>query len=151
MTARAVQIFQARKKREEGEKLKPYDDATAKPVVAPVGNLSWGRGYNLMVCGSPGLFDAMDDYLDGQLDAALSKYSWYTGLDSEPTRQSVLLDVAYNEGLGGLLHFPHMLAFAAAKDWPNMSRECKVADASLDASRYAPLRQLILTGEGTHI
>jgi len=147
VTTAAVKLFQARKKREEGDKPKPYDDATGKAVVAPVGNLSWGRGYNLMTCGSPGLFDAMDDYLDNALDRELSAFAWYRELDAEPTRQSVMLDVAYNAGVNGLLHFPKMLAAAHARDWATCAAECKVADARLDISRYAPLRALILSGD----
>lgn len=149
MTAQAVKIFQGRKKREEGDKSRPYDDATGLPVVAPEGNLSWGRGYNLMQCGSPGLFDAMDDYLDNALDAQLSQYRWYVLLNGEPVRQSVLLDIAYNGGVSDLLHYPHMLAAIARCDWTTAAAECRVADARLDSSRYAPLRQLLLHGDTT--
>jgi lysozyme len=147
MSRQAIMLLAGRLPREEGEKLKPYDDATAKAVVAPVGNLTWGRGYNLMTCGSPGLFDAMDAYLLGELDRQLSAFKWYTDLDNEPTRQSVFLDIAYNAGVHGLLHFPSMIAQAVARNWTACAAECKVANANLDASRYAPLRQLLINGD----
>lgn len=149
MTARAVAIFVGRIKPEEGERLLPYDDKTGKSVAAPVGKLSWGHGYNLMQCGSAGLFAVMDVYLATLMDSQLSRYPWYLNLDTEPTRQSVFLDVGYNEGLGGLLHFPHMIAYAAAGKWTDCAAECTVegTDPNLDASRYAPLRKLLLNGD----
>lgn len=133
--------------REEGDKLKPYDDATGIPVVAPKGNLSWGWGFNLMQCGSEGLFAVMADYLVSQLDNHLSQQAWYMGLESESTRQSVFLDVAYNAGEDLTHHWPKMVAAAEARDWPECAAQCKVARADLDLSRYAPLRALILAGD----
>lgn len=150
MSAQAIELFLARPRivREEGDKQFPYDDATGKPVVAPVGKLSWGWGFNLMACGSEGLFLVMARYLVTQVDAGLSQYPWYASLTNEPTRQSVFLDVAYNVGVYGEVHgFPAMISYAAVRDWPNCAAQCKVANASLDASRYAPLRQLILHGD----
>jgi lysozyme len=139
----AVAILQGRLTSEEGEKLKPYDDATGLSVVAPKGNLSWGRGFNLMQCGSPGLFAVMETYLLTQLDATLAGYAWYKNADD--VRKSVFLDIAYNSGLHGLLGFPHMLAAAASGDWVTAAAECKVVEPEL-AGRYAALAQLLLTG-----
>lgn len=150
MSAQAIELFLARPRivREEGDKQFPYDDATGKPVVAPVGKLSWGWGFNLMACGDEGLFEVMARYLATKVDTALSLYPWYVGLTPEPTRQSVFLDVAYNAGVYGEVHgFPKMIAYATVRDWPNCAGQCKVADARLDASRYAPLRQFIINGD----
>lgn len=149
MSTKAIEIFLSRARivREEGDRLLPYDDATGKNVVAPVGKLSWGHGYNLMACGSEGLFAVMDRYLVAQIDDQLGRYDWYRAMEAEPTRQSVFLDVAYNNGVGGLLHFPAMIAYSVAREWQKCAGECKVADAKLDASRYAPLRQLLTNGD----
>lgn len=150
MTSRAVEIFLSRGRivREEGDRLLPYDDATGKPVVAPVGKLSWGWGFNLMACGSEELFEVMARHLVTKVDNELSAYAWYAGLSNEPTRQSVFLDVAYNAGVAGEVHgFPRMTQYAGLRDWPNCAAQCKVADTKLDASRYAPLRQLLLHGD----
>lgn len=150
MSSKAVEIFLARPRivREEGDRLLPYDDATGRPVVAPVGKLSWGWGFNLMACGDEGLFEVMARYLATKVDTALSLQAWYGGLTNEPTRQSVFLDVAYNAGVYGEVHgFPEMTRYAGLRDWPNCAAQCKVANASLDASRYAPLRQLIINGD----
>jgi hypothetical protein len=150
MSSRAIEIFLSRPRivREEGDRLLPYDDATGKNVVAPVGKLSWGWGFNLMACGSEGLFEVMARYLVTQVDNELSKLPWYASLGSEPTRQSVFLDVAYNAGVAGEVHgFPEMCRYAGLRDWPNCAAQCKVANVNLDASRYAPLRQLLLHGD----
>lgn len=145
MSNQAVELFVARAPKEEGLKLKPYDDATGKPVVAPVGNLSWGIGFNLMVCGSPELFEVILRHLAGILDAQLSALPWY--LNSPPGPQSAFLDVAYNEGESHLVHgFPLMTMYAGLKNWTACAAQCKVLDASLDKSRYAPLRVIIAQG-----
>lgn len=140
----AVDILVGRLTREEGERLLPYDDATGLLVRAPKGNLTWGRGFNIMQCGSKGLFDVIERFLIEGCERSLQSYEWYRQAD--PVRQSVFLDIAYNGGVGGLLHYPHMLAAASAGDWVAAAEECRVADPKLDASRYAPLRQLLKQG-----
>jgi hypothetical protein len=148
MSAAAVQIFANRAVTEEGVKLFPYDDKTGKSVAAPVGKLSWGIGFNLMTCGSVALFKVMLAFLATALDEALNKDAFYAAAGD--VRQSVFLDIAYNEGLNGLVNgFPHMIKYAVAGDWTNASAECKVLDASLDKSRYEPLRNILLTGTAT--
>jgi len=129
---------------EEGERVLPYDDATGKNVTAPVGNLTWGRGFNLMACGSSGLFAVMEQYLLEQLDATLNQYAWYA--QAGGVRASVFLDIAYNGGIHDLLGYPKMIACAAAGDWAGAAAQCTEKDAALDASRYAPLRALLLSG-----
>lgn len=149
MSSPAVLAFVARAVREEGSKLKPYDDKTGKPVVAPVGNLTWGIGFNLMECGSAGLFAVMLAYLLEQtIEPVLSAFAWYKS--AGPARQSVFLDIAYNEGVHGFLGgFPHLIAAAAKGDWTECAKQCSVADVSIDTSRYKPLRRIIQTGATT--
>ncbi len=140
----AIDVLEARLTGEEGERVLPYDDATGHNVKAPVGNLSWGRGFNLMACGSSGLFEVMEHYLLTQLDTQLQSYPWYAGVGD--VRGSVFLDIAYNGGIHNLLGYPHMLAAAAVGDWVTAASQCTEKDPKLDASRYAPLRALLLTG-----
>ena len=140
----AVSIFLARKTREEGTRNLPYDDATGLNVKAPIGNLSWGRGYNLMKCGSEGLFDVMDTFLVGSLDHQLQAYPWYA--NAGDVRASVFLDVAFNGGIHDLLSYPSMIHYASIDDWANAAAQCTEKDPKLDASRYAPLRALLLSG-----
>jgi hypothetical protein len=140
----AVSVLLGRLTSEEGEKPLPYDDATGLPVKAPVGNLSWGRGFNLMECGSAGLFQVMESYLLTALDNQLQVYPWYIGAGD--VRASVFLDIAYNGGLHDLLSYPSMIHYASIGDWVNAAAQCTDKDPKLDASRYAPLRALLLSG-----
>lgn len=145
MTQAAIDIFTGRAVTEEGVRLVAYDDATGLPVKAPVGNLSWGVGFNLVKCGSMGLFQVMLSYMCAAEDTALSEHTWY--VQANAARQSVFLDIAYNGGLSGLLNgYPHMIAAAAVGNWTEAAAQCTVADVSLDKSRYAPLRKILLTG-----
>jgi len=140
-----VDALLARLTGEEGERAKPYDDATGLPVRAPQGNLSWGRGFNLMQCGSPGLFAIMERYLVGALDAELSQFPWYAQLDD--VRGSVPLDIAYNEGLTKFLGgWPHFIAALARGDLQSAAAECHVEDPKIEP-RYAKLAKILLTGQ----
>lgn len=141
LSARAELVLR-RLVREEGEEFYPYDDKTGHRVRAPEGNISWGRGYNLEQCGSKTLFDAMDRVLIADVEQQLWKYDWYhKGTD---TQGSVLLDVAFNAGVHGLLNFPHMIAAYDKEDWAEASKQCAVKNEQLNDSRYAPLRKLLL-------
>lgn len=143
----AVSVLLTRLTSEEGERMWAYDDATGARVRAPEGNLTWGRGFNLDACGSSGLFDAMELYLVEACDKALQAFDWYASLDRlDGVRASVCLDIAYNGGVHGLLNYPHMITALAHQDWTTAAKECAVSDPKLDASRYAPLRQILLTG-----
>jgi GH24 family phage-related lysozyme (muramidase) len=141
----AVDITYARLNLEEGRKPFAYDDSTGKRVSCqPQGNLTIAVGVNLEV----GLDNEEIDWLSrrrlGKLETVLSSYQWYRGLD--PARQSVLLDIAFNQGATGLLHYPHMLAAIQSKDWATAATECHVADPRLD-KRYADLAKILLSGE----
>jgi hypothetical protein len=141
MSTAATELTIARLLGEEGVRLVPYDDATGKNVMAPAGKLSWGIGFNLMQCGSRGLFEVMLRYLVGLVEAQLVTLSWYSGLP-DPV-QSVCQDIAYNGGVHGLLNYPHMIAAFAKGDLATAEKECAVADPKLNETRYAPLRAII--------
>jgi GH24 family phage-related lysozyme (muramidase) len=141
----AVDITYARLNLEEGRRPFAYDDSTGKRVTCqPQGNLSVAVGVNLEV----GLDNEEIDWLSrhrlGKLEVVLLSYQWYRGLD--PARQSVLLDVAFNQGVGGLLHYVHMLAAIQEQDWKQAAIECHTADPRLD-KRYADLAKILLSGE----
>lgn len=78
-----------------------------------------------------------------ELELRLESYPWYPNLD--PVRQSVLLEIAFNAGISGLLHFPAMLAAISRQDWERAAAECTVTNPEL-AKRYAALAKLLLTG-----
>ena len=146
-----VDVFLARVLREEGKKPFAYNDKTGKRVTCKTddpqtsGNLSIGEGINLEV----GLDDEEIAWLTRhraeKVDQPLSALPWYVELDD--VRGSVPLDIAFNAGLNGFLHgFPHMVTALERGDLASAATECHVADPTLDESRYAPLRQLLLAG-----
>lgn len=129
---------------EEGRKPFAYNDATGRRVTCqPEGNLSIAVGVNL----ETGLDDEEVDWLSRhrlmKRENELTAYTWYRSLDA--ARQSVLLDIAFNQGLGGLLHYPRMLAALGQQEWAVAATECHTADPRLDA-RYASLAKILLTG-----
>lgn len=137
-------MFWSRVPREEGKRPRAYNDATGKTVTCqPGGNLSIGYGINLEV----GLDDAEQEWLFRHraqiVESQLQQHAWYNTVAASV--QSVLVDIGYNAGVGGLLHFPHMLSALAKTppDYAAAAQECRVADERLDAQRYAPLRQII--------
>lgn len=142
----AVDYVMERLPHEEGSVAYPYDDVTGKRVRAPSpnGHITWGNGFNLEECGSPGLFLCMQRYLVDAIETELEELPWYAALD--PIRQSACLDIAYNGGEGGLLGFPSMIHFLSIGDWANAAAQCAIKNPQLK-SRYDALAQIILTGE----
>lgn len=129
---------------EEGRKVFAYNDATGQRVTCqPGGNLSIAVGVNL----ETGLDDEEVDWLSqhrlSKVENQLTAYAWYRSLDAP--RQSVLIDIAFNQGVGGLLHYPRMLAALGQQEWSVAAVECHVSDPRLDA-RYAGLAKILLTG-----
>lgn len=140
-----IDILLKRIATEEGARKFAYDDSTGKQVSCkPNGNLTIGIGRNL----ENGLDqDEIMWLLARDLNkivSAISQYDWYKKCDS--VRRSVLLDIAFNQGISGLLHYAHMLSAILSLDWETAAAECAVRDPKLDASRYAPLRKLMLSG-----
>jgi lysozyme len=130
---------------EEGRRAHAYNDATgARVSCLPSGNLTIAVGVDLEV----GLDDEEIDWLSrhrlAKVEAGLLVYSWYQHCD--PVRQSVLLDIAFNVGVAGLLHFVHMIAAIGCADWKAAQAECSVQDEKL-RPRYARLGRILLTGE----
>ena len=127
----------------------PYNDATGHRVTCktaqPPGNLTIGRGINLE--------NGIDRHEEAFITAhrlelvheALSKFAWYTALDE--VRGSVFLDLGYNDGVGGLLHFTSTIHYATVKDWPNCRAALLDSKAAQDnPRRYRPLAALLFSG-----
>ena len=134
---------------EEGFRSKAYNDATGRTVTCltmnPPGNLTIGPGLNLEngITREEGL--AVARIRLAKMDEALREYAWYTALDE--VRGSVFLDVAYNAGVGGLLHFTSTIHYASVGDWAN----CRAAlleshAAKANPNRYRPLAALLFSG-----
>ena len=135
MTETAIDLAVSRLQTEEGYRAGVYVDTEGHKTI--------GYGLNLDAGMSPRVAAAALRAQLEELGDALSRYAWYASLD--PVRQSVLLDIAFNNGFTGLLHFPHMLAAVSRQDWASAAAECHVQNPEL-AGRYTKLSQIILTG-----
>jgi lysozyme len=115
-----VTLALPRLKTEEGYRQHYYKDT--------VGVLTIGYGTNL----DEGLDEEEASWLlehrARKKLAEIAGFAWFQG--SGPVVQSVLVDLAYNLGTSGLLHFPKMLDAIAQKRW-------QVAHDELLASHYA--------------
>jgi len=133
---------------EEGVRNYAYNDRTGARVTCnnPVdrGNLSIGIGINL----ENGLDEEEIKFLTGRrlekIRTRLSAYPWFGAIQS-PQRRSVLIDIAFNAGVGGLLGFRRMIDAIEAQDWDRAALECHAADPRLD-SRYDNLARILKTG-----
>ena len=101
--------------RDEGLRLKPYTDST--------GHLTIGFGRNLSQVGIS-LAEA-EDLLDHDIARASADVQaalpWTVGLDE--ARRGMLINMAFNLGIGGLLGFQKMLVAVQAGDWPTAALE----------------------------
>lgn len=146
----AIDYAFARLKPEEEYRQFPYNDKTGKRVSCvtsdpeTTGNLTWLYGLNLETAGCPELAELVLRWALVQFEKSLLAFDWYVGCND--VRRSVLLDIAFNEGVHGLLHFPSMLAAIVAGDWATAKAQCHVQDPRL-AGRYAVLADLLFKGE----
>ena len=131
----AVELALPRLKTEEGFRATKYTDTQ--------GHLTIGYGFNIDAGVSQYAAGALLSAQASERHEQLLKLDWYAHLDA--VRQSVCLDIAFNSGVNGLLHFPSMIAALAKGDWATAAAECKVVNPEL-AGRYAKLAQLLLTG-----
>ena len=131
----AVDVVLPRLKIEEGFRATLYVDSEGHKTIGYGLNIDAGISQRVAAAALQAQLEELQD--------ALAKYPWYAPLD--PVRQSVLLDIAFNDGLTGLLHFPHMLAAISRQDWASAATECHVENPEL-AGRYQKLAQLLLIG-----
>lgn len=147
----AIEIALARicSQAEEGFKQYPYDDKTGLRVRAPQGHLTWLYGCNLDTEGTPELGKAFVQIKLGKLEDLLLPRAWYSQAN-EP-RKSVFLDIAFNQGLHGLLDYPSMIHFASLGDWSSAARECTVNPDEPPGviARYKRLADILLSGVET--
>lgn len=131
----AIDSALPRLKTEEGFRAKLYRDTE--------GHLTIGYGFNV----DAGISERAAAVLLGEqleeLHEMLTRYSWYAALDQ--ARQGVCLDIAFNDGLHGLLAFPNMIAALGRQDWMTAQSECHVLNPELQ-ERYNKLASILLTG-----
>lgn len=119
---------QSRLQTEEGFRALPYKDTRD--------HISIGYGFNVDAGISKYAAAALLGAQLTELDTAMQGFTWYKVAND--VRKSVFLDIAFNDGLHGLLNFPHMLAAATRGDWEMAAKECAVTEPEL-AARYAVL------------
>lgn len=133
----AIDIAEARAEPSEGFRSMKYLDTR--------GNESIGIGFNIGAGISLRAARALFREQLAERADALAGFWWAKGLDD--ARMSVVIEIAFNSGLNGLLHFPKMLAAIGAKNWQTAHDECLNSDAArMLPSRYKPLAEILLTG-----
>ena len=115
----------------EGLRLRPYSDTK--------GQLTIGVGHNLSVRGltHDQVMDILDDDVTETINGLIQALPWTQTLDAPRFR--VLVDVAFNAGIDGLLNFHKMLAALQKGDYVT-------AAAEIMNSQLAPQRAQSLAG-----
>ncbi len=109
------------------------------------GRLTIGYGFNVDAGITQFAAHALLEAQVEECQVELGRFAWFTGLD--PSRQVVIIDLAFNLGLAGLLHFPLMIAALARQDWPEAQAQLLNSDAAKELpGRYGALGNALLTG-----
>jgi len=123
----------------EGVRLHPYK-CTANKLTIGVGRNLEDKG----ITHSEAL--AMLDNDIAYFEQKLMKYSWSNNIDS--VRRAVLLDMAFNLGISGLLKFNNMIGALNSKDYFRASREMLDSKwAKQVKNRALELAEMMATGE----
>lgn len=143
-----IDICWARLGSEEGRKPWAYNDKTGKKVTClPEGNLSIGIGINLETGLDVWEIEALSRHRLSLVVEQLKNYSWYNVPTATVNRKSVFLDLGFNNGVHGLLHFPNMLTAAGKENWINVANELLNSKAARDLpERYEPLALIMRRG-----
>jgi lysozyme len=125
--------------RDEGSRPKVYLDTAGIPTI--------GVGRNLRDVGlSQSEIEMLLSNDIARVEASLAIYPWFTVLD--PVRQAAVMNMAFNLGVSGLLHFPHMLSALDKQDWTTAASEAlNSAWAAQVGARASRIAQQISTGE----
>lgn len=133
----SIDLAVARLRTEEGFRQFAYKDT--------VGKLTIGYGFNIDAGFDKELCDVILAFLARRLDTQLAAYDWYANLDD--TRKSVFLDMGYNLGLDGLLHFTQTISAVSRADWPAASQRLLASKAATQLpKRYQALANILETG-----
>ncbi|MCB1719381.1 MAG: glycoside hydrolase family protein, partial [Candidatus Competibacteraceae bacterium] len=58
-----------------------------------------------------------------EIGDTLSKYQWFSNLQANSPRQAIIISMAFNMGIGGLLNFRKMIQCLEAKDYTGAAEE----------------------------
>ncbi len=115
MTPDAIQKAKRIIQDHEGFRDRMYLDTTAHYTIG------YGHNLNFMPISTEAADTILQDDLSWFIDNLPKHIPWFNDLD-EP-RQIVLLDMAYNLGIVGLMRFKNMLSCIVAKDWEGAASE----------------------------
>ncbi len=133
----AVDLAEARAGPAEGFRPTKYLDTR--------GNETIGIGFNINAGISLRAARALFREQLAERADAIAGFWWAQGLDD--ARMSVVIEIAFNDGITSLLHFPKMLAAIGAKNWPAAHDELLDSDAARELpGRYQRLAVILLTG-----
>ena len=134
----AADLALPRVKAEEGFRPYPYKDT--------LGHLTVGYGHNLDSPMAERLASVILQWHLDECEFDCENFSWWKACD--PVRQSVLLDMCFNMGLGGLLQFRMFLNAVIEQDWQAAHDEMlKSAWAVQVGQRAQTLAGIMLNGQ----
>jgi lysozyme len=137
MLMKAIDIAAARGEPAEGYRQKKYLDSRGFESIGIGFNITAGISHFAAVA----LFKAQLQERAEEMTACW----WAKGLDD--VRMSVVVEVAFNVGVSGLLHYVNTLAAIGRKDWKAAHDELLDSDAARELpSRYNRLAAILLTG-----
>lgn len=124
MDAFDIAAMRAELTRDEGDRLKVYDDFSSAPLRPGhnlIGHPTIGRGRALDLAGlRQSESDMMLDNDIAAYRAELAPFPWYSSLDGP--RQRAIVNARHCLGLAGLLNFRDMIAGLVAEDWSEAAR-----------------------------
>lgn len=145
-----INAMRAELLRDEDERLRVYDDATGKPIVPGTlvkGHPTIGIGRSLDTNGISAEESAylFSHDIESCLAALSGRLIWWSQLDG--VRQRVLVNMAFNVGINGLMKFRKTLAAIQARDWATAAAEILDSNAARQLPvRYERLAEMMRTG-----
>lgn len=132
----AIDLAVARLKVDEGFRSAAYIDTTGHRTI--------GYGFNIDAGISETAAAALLTAQTQDIAQTLSQYAW---AQLDDPRLSVVIEIAFNIGMNGLMQFVNMIAALGAKNWQRAHDE--LVDSTADRQlpqRYNALAKILLTG-----
>jgi lysozyme len=131
-------------RRDEGVRYQPYQDSLGNWTVGCGHKMTLTEHYFMPLSDVDVDRILKADIADKQ--AQLHAFSWFNVLDD--CRQAALTNMAFNLGVNGLLHFPHMLSCIADSDWQGAHDQALASTwAAQVGARATRIAEQILTGQ----